>query len=143
MKESNHSGCLRPEANRSCQVLLTLMRTVADVLKPTNGLQHEGRTKKVRIIGPSGEGSLKEVMFTQVQLVVESARHKSCDFINTLGKTKISTCGSRDNILYLQHIPDGYGFKKIYWINQGNRGSIRLYHTERSVRIVPNWIKST
>jgi hypothetical protein len=71
----------------------------------------------VRITVSSGKGSWEEVMFTQDWLIVESARHKSCDYINTLGKTRISTCESRDNVLYLQHIPDGYDFKKNYWIN--------------------------
>jgi hypothetical protein len=52
--------------------------------KPTNGLQHEWYTKLVRIVGPSEEGSWKEVMFTQVQLVAESAHHKRCNYTNTL-----------------------------------------------------------
>jgi hypothetical protein len=52
--------------------------------KPTDGSQHEGHTKLVRIIGSSEEGSWKEVMFTRVQLVAESARHKRCNCTNTL-----------------------------------------------------------
>jgi hypothetical protein len=52
--------------------------------KPANGLQHEGRTKLVRLIGSLEEGSWKEVMFTQVQPVAESACHKRCDCTNTL-----------------------------------------------------------
>jgi hypothetical protein len=52
--------------------------------KPANGLQHEGCTKLVRIIGSSGKGSWKEVMITQDRLVAESARHKRCDCTNTL-----------------------------------------------------------
>jgi hypothetical protein len=51
---------------------------------PTNGLQHECSTKLVMIVGPPEEGSWKEVMFTQVRLVAESARHKRCDSTNTL-----------------------------------------------------------
>jgi hypothetical protein len=82
--ESNRSGCLRPEADQSCQVLLALTRTVADVLKPTNGLQHEQHMKLVRIVGPSEEGSRKEALFTQVQLVAEGTRRKRCDYTNTL-----------------------------------------------------------
>jgi hypothetical protein len=47
--------------------------------KPINGLQQEAPTKWERLIGSPEEGSWKEVMFTQVQLVAESARHKRCD----------------------------------------------------------------
>jgi hypothetical protein len=72
--------------------------------------------KLVRFIGLLEEGSWKEVMLTEVQLVAESARHKSVIAL-ILWKTNISTHGSRDNIIYLQHIPDGYGFEKIYWLN--------------------------
>jgi hypothetical protein len=70
--------------------------------KPTKGLQPGWYTKLVRIVGPSEEGSWKEVMFTQDQLVAESARHKRCDCTNTLGKVRISTHGSRDDIIHLQ-----------------------------------------
>jgi hypothetical protein len=56
----------------------------------------------VRIVGPSEEGVWKEDMFTQDQLVAESTRHKRCDCTNTLGKTRISTHGSRDDIIHLQ-----------------------------------------
>jgi hypothetical protein len=41
--------------------------------------------KLVRIVGPSEEGSRKEVLFTQVQLVAESTHRKRCDCTNTLG----------------------------------------------------------
>jgi hypothetical protein len=34
-------------------------------------------------------------------------------------KIRISTYGVRENILYLQHIPDGYGFKKVSWDKLG------------------------
>jgi hypothetical protein len=57
--------------------------------KPTNVLQHEWYTKLVRIVGPSEEGSWNEVMFTQVQLVAESALHKKCNYTNTLGNKDI------------------------------------------------------
>jgi hypothetical protein len=52
--------------------------------KPINGLHHEGHTKVIRLIGSPEEGSWKEVMFTQVQLVAESARNKRCDCTNSL-----------------------------------------------------------
>jgi hypothetical protein len=71
----------------------------------------------VRIVGPPEEGGWKDVMFTQDQLVAESARHKRCNCTNTLGKPRISTHGSGDNIIHLQRIPHGYGSKKIDWIN--------------------------
>jgi hypothetical protein len=38
----------------------------------------------VRIVGPSEEGSRKEALFTQVQLVAESTHLKRCDYTNTL-----------------------------------------------------------
>jgi hypothetical protein len=47
-------------------------------------LQQEGHTKSVRITEPSEEGSGKKVMFTRIQLVAESARHKRCDCTNSL-----------------------------------------------------------
>jgi hypothetical protein len=47
----------------------------------------------------------------------ERAHHKRCNCTNTLGKPRISTHGSRDNIIHLQRIPDGYGSKRIDWIN--------------------------
>jgi hypothetical protein len=59
--------------------------------KPTNGLQHEGCTKLERIFVSSEEGRWKEVMFTQVQLVAESAHHKRCDCTNTLVNQDIYT----------------------------------------------------
>jgi hypothetical protein len=65
--------------------------------KPINGLQQEGRTKLVRIIGSSEEGRWKEVMFTRIQLVAESARHRGVIEL-ILWKTRVSTYGLRDGL---------------------------------------------
>jgi hypothetical protein len=65
--------------------------------KPTDGSQHEGHTKLVRIIGSSEEGSWKEVMFTRVQLVAESACHRAVIEL-ILWKTRISNYGLRDGL---------------------------------------------
>jgi hypothetical protein len=51
----------------------------------------------VRIVGPSEEGSWKEVMFTQVLIGAESARHRGVTEL-ILWKTKISTYGLRDGL---------------------------------------------
>jgi hypothetical protein len=42
--------------------------------------------KLVRIVGPTEEGSRKEALFTQVQLVAESTCRKMCDYTNNLEK---------------------------------------------------------
>jgi hypothetical protein len=48
--------------------------------KPINGLQQEGRTKLVRLIGSPKEGSYVHPGSARA----ESARHKRCDCSNTL-----------------------------------------------------------